>query len=1269
MATLVSPGVEVTIIDQSQYLPAGSNSVPLVVLATAQNKSNAAGDAVAVGTTKANANKLYQITSQRDLVNYFGSPFFYKTTSGTPIHGYELNEYGLLAAYSILGSSNNCYILRADVDLASLVGRVSRPTGTSVDGTHWLDITTSTWGINVWNAATQQFVQKTPIVIESTADIEDIVTQAPKQSIGNIGDYAITMTKDYGDPGSYRTIWYKAGEYLPTSNANYNKWVGFGTDDFYKSVPILQGGSAASTITTNNIVQIGEATTVDTTAGTASVSPAMYSSVLLKSGVSIGTLSVAGLVSAINGAKIRGITALEVNGKINIFSVPDGSNYNVGTASTLMDPTLSSYGSTLWIKGDLSQYGISGTTNGKLFYPVTIAYVTNAQQPDWRADSSTPRPSGSVWVKTNAANNGTNLIMSKFSSASGNYTTINCPVFVREREAIAALDAAGGKNISAGALYASYSLSALQIYRRKSSGPAVYTCIPTAASFIYTASRAFLVEVTLPGTSNRSSRYTITLPSGVAVNAEDFSQAWTNERIPYTTCKVNASGNIEITHTEGGSINFHRDYDILDSTTGGLDSSKTYDSSQDPLVDFGIVSNQDARLVAVETYLLSPGNLPSTVNWTAAANSSVYLARADNPAQKVGISSVVINGRNIPTVAVVNTGSLVTTAAVTYAVGDVLTLEGLDSYFDEKLQVIVTSVTGTDITTDNYALLPYSGKAKTIYDYMLTKWGSFDYEANDVTPTTLPANNTNWYYSSIDQVDIMVNSGSAWVGYRNATYDSNGVYQKTQSGSTDPVGVQVSSSAPTAHSDGTALVYGDLWLDSSDLENYPKLYRWASVNNLDQWVLIDNTDQVTERGIVFADARWAGNNGVDPHDDAIPTTVSMLTSNYTDLDCPSPSLYPRGTLLFNTRRSGYNVKQFRTNYFTKSNYPNASTYTSASTALGNLPKASYTWVSVSGNKTDGSPYMGRKAQRVVVTSAMNAAINTNQAIREEDTFFNLIAAPGYPEVQSALITLNNDRSQTAYIVGDTPMRLKDDANDITAWATNSKGATSTGEDGLVTRNTYLGLYYPSGITTDLTGSQVVVPASHMILRTMLYNDTVAYPWMAPAGQLRGIVDNVTNIGYIDASTGEFKTTKNRNALRDIQYQNFVNPISYFTNVGILNYGNKNSLDSQSSLDRTNVARLICYIRERLQVAVRPFIFEPNDTITRSEAKSVVQTLMADILSKRGIFDYSVVCDESNNTPARIDRNELYIDIAIEPAKAVEFIYIPVRILNTGEIGG
>jgi phage tail sheath protein FI len=266
-----------------------------------------------------------------------------------------------------------------------------------------------------------------------------------------------------------------------------------------------------------------------------------------------------------------------------------------------------------------------------------------------------------------------------------------------------------------------------------------------------------------------------------------------------------------------------------------------------------------------------------------------------------------------------------------------------------------------------------------------------------------------------------------------------------------------------------------------------------------------------------------------------------------------------------------------------------------------------------------------------------------------------------------MVTLNNNRNNTAYIIGDTPLRLPDQATDLINWATNQAGAISTGEDGLVTRNEYMGLFYPSGITTDLTGAAVVVPASHMMLRTFLRNDTIAYPWLAPAGTRRGTIDNATNIGYLDAATGEFVVIKNRMAIRDVLYTNQINPLAYFTGIGLLNYGNKNVKDTQSALDRINVARLVAYIRYQLQILARPFVFEPNDALTRSQIQGVVQSLFIDLVAKRGLYDYLVVCDDSNNTPARIDRNELWIDVAIEPVKAAEFIYIPVRVLNTGEI--
>jgi phage tail sheath protein FI len=211
------------------------------------------------------------------------------------------------------------------------------------------------------------------------------------------------------------------------------------------------------------------------------------------------------------------------------------------------------------------------------------------------------------------------------------------------------------------------------------------------------------------------------------------------------------------------------------------------------------------------------------------------------------------------------------------------------------------------------------------------------------------------------------------------------------------------------------------------------------------------------------------------------------------------------------------------------------------------------------------------------------------------------------------------------------------------------------------------VFYPAGQTNDLSGNTIVVPASHMMLRTISRSDDQSFQWFAPAGTRRGLVDNVTAIGYINAATGEFVTDNVRESLRDTLYSNRVNPITFFNGVGILNYGNKTRAASTSSLDRINVSRLVGYLRGVLQSTALGFVFEPNDKITRDELKQQVEQIMNDLVSKRGIFDFLVVCDETNNTNTRIDRNELYVDIAIEPVKSAEFIFIPIRLKNTGEI--
>jgi phage tail sheath protein FI len=188
------------------------------------------------------------------------------------------------------------------------------------------------------------------------------------------------------------------------------------------------------------------------------------------------------------------------------------------------------------------------------------------------------------------------------------------------------------------------------------------------------------------------------------------------------------------------------------------------------------------------------------------------------------------------------------------------------------------------------------------------------------------------------------------------------------------------------------------------------------------------------------------------------------------------------------------------------------------------------------------------------------------------------------------------------------------------------------------------------------------------MRTFALSDQVSFPWFAPAGTRRGGITNASAAGFVD-SEGEFKSIALNEGQRDTLYSLNINPITFLTGAGLVNFGQKTRARNASALDRINVARLVIYLRSQLKKLAKPYIFEPNDKITRDEIKAQVDSLMLELVSQRALYDFLVVCDESNNTPSRIDRNELYVDIAIEPVKAVEFIYIPLRLKNTGEIAG
>ena len=501
-----------------------------------------------------------------------------------------------------------------------------------------------------------------------------------------------------------------------------------------------------------------------------------------------------------------------------------------------------------------------------------------------------------------------------------------------------------------------------------------------------------------------------------------------------------------------------------------------------------------------------------------------------------------------------------------------------------------------------------SGKAAVGFtddDNVKSVWEALSYQAKATQITGTIASGTYWFNASL-KMEIMknVNNGGnmEWQKYA-WSEDTN---------SLAPSECQLVSGAPTKRKDGTsALVTGDIWVDG-DAVPYPTVYRWSG----SAWVKLDTADQSSTAGLVFSHYSHDA-----PYDSA-----GAAASRTAHASAANPDLHPEDILMINMDYSTYNVKK----------------YTGGK------------WEWASGVNADGSGKFGGDAQRHMVVEAMQAAVTSNDGIRSEAVYFNLIAAPGYFELMDEMITLNKDKKEIAFVIGDCPMTLKSDSTSLKAWGTAN-----------VPAETYAAIYYPHGFSSDLSGNNVVIPSSAIALRTIAFSDQVSYPWFAPAGLTRGVVSNASQVGYIN-SEDEFVKVQLSEGQRDVLYGQRINPIADFPSTGMAVYGQKTTQATSTALDRVNVARLVNYMRHNLDQLSRAFLFEQNDKITRDNMRDAVERFCGNLVTQRGLYDFLVVCDESNNTPARIDRNELWVDVAIQPAKAVEFIYIPLRIRNTGE---
>ena len=201
---------------------------------------------------------------------------------------------------------------------------------------------------------------------------------------------------------------------------------------------------------------------------------------------------------------------------------------------------------------------------------------------------------------------------------------------------------------------------------------------------------------------------------------------------------------------------------------------------------------------------------------------------------------------------------------------------------------------------------------------------------------------------------------------------------------------------------------------------------------------------------------------------------------------------------------------------------------------------------------------------------------------------------------------------------------------------------------LAVDNNYLRVY------DKFNDQYIYVPAASSTAGIMAFSDYNYGPWWSPAGEKRGEYIGVTNLAYSPTKTQ-----------RDDLWKKGVNPIVQFPGRGTLLFGDKTKLSRPSAFDRINVRRLFLAIEKSVAIAARNFLFEFNDEFTRSEFVAVVEPLLREIQGRRGIIDYRVQCDEVNNTPAVIDRNEMRAAIFIKPARSINFITIDFVATRTG----
>jgi len=226
---------------------------------------------------------------------------------------------------------------------------------------------------------------------------------------------------------------------------------------------------------------------------------------------------------------------------------------------------------------------------------------------------------------------------------------------------------------------------------------------------------------------------------------------------------------------------------------------------------------------------------------------------------------------------------------------------------------------------------------------------------------------------------------------------------------------------------------------------------------------------------------------------------------------------------------------------------------------------------------------------------------------------------------------------------DVVSNIGDEADDIVAFRNSSRSTSYAVIDSgyKYQYDKYNDVYRYIPLNGDMAG---------LAVRT----DETRDPWYSPAGLNRGQIKNIIKLAY-----------NPNKANRDILYKNGINPVVTFPGQGTVLFGDKTMLSKPSAFDRINVRRLFIVLEKAIATAAKFTLFEFNDEFTRAQFKNLVEPFLRDVQGRRGIYDFKVVCDDTNNTGEVIDRNEFVGDIYIKPARSINFIQLNFVAVRTG----